>query len=371
MKASPRESLWRMISAHPTADEEPPACDSPDDLLWPGTLWAHPATAAFAVEWLVVDRGKERPKEYLLMPADSHPILGIRDLPIPADEPCGPLSIRCHLGRWVCPSVLKDAKASGQIEPQHLERAIASFRASCRHPPADALVGRDGGPSPSYEDWIQDLELAWDALMSAREPPAEPSSAGKRSSAFEAFTLVILGFGAGSLFHLDKAPRSRSASWRRRFRNSKAQGASAHNSQSPGIGGLVLPQKGFIPPSQDSSDPGRHHEIDLPLGAEYLLLFFPLNFEPALPKYRLTLHDLTRSLAARRRQRVVLTQGALELGDSRDQGLYAIVARTALSPGTLYRIHVEGYRAPSWITVCRRVLRIRVTAAQAAEPNDY
>ena len=370
MKASPRESLWRRISARPTADEEPP-CNSPDEVLWPGTLWAHPATSAFAVEWLVVDRGDECPKEYLLMPADSHPMLGIRDLPIPSSEPCGPLSIRCHLGRWVRPSVLKDAKASGQVDSQNLDRVVALFHESCRHPPAGSLVGQDGGPSPSYEDLVEEIKLAWDALMSALEPAADPSPDGDRSTAFAAFTLVILGFGAGSLFHMEKTPRSRSDPWRQRFRRSKPREHPAAGSHHPDAGRIVLPDKGFAPPAKSSAAPGGHHQISLPPGAEYLLLFFPFNPAPVLPKYRLTLHDLSHNLDSRRKHRVILTQGALDLGDSRDQGLYAIVARTALSPGTLYRIHVEGYQAPSWVTVCRRVLRIRDTATQDAEPNDY
>lgn len=387
MKASPRESLWRRISTHPAAEDEPPALDPSDEALWPGTLWTHPATASFAVEWLVVEHGHQHPEKYLLVPADSHPILGIRDISIPADELGGPLSIRCHLGRWVRPSILQGAQVSGRVDRQNLGRASVSFRTSCRQPRGDSLLDRDGGPSPSYEDWIAELELAWDALTSNLETPIQSQPTTGRIPAFAAFALVILGFGAGSLFYLDKSQRSRSDPWRQRFRRAGVQELSTMASLPPGISRFVLPP-------QNTLGPGRHQDIILPLDTEYVLLFVPLDSAPLLPEYRLTLHDMTRGLDTQQAQRVIVAQGAVGMQSSpehaeaddrpdlpdldsqkrtgtQDRGLYAILARTALSPGTLYRIHVEGYWAPSWVTICRRVLHIREGSATCAEAEDY
>src|SRR5688500_11248665 len=91
-------------------DKRPPA---------PGDLFVLPATASWALEWLLVqiDGGRAR-----VVPADSFAGCAAGDVVVPADETGGPLVLRGSHSAWIDIHRLDVERRSGRVPRTALER---------------------------------------------------------------------------------------------------------------------------------------------------------------------------------------------------------------------------------------------------------
>jgi hypothetical protein len=146
----------------------------------PGDLYAHPATAAWGVEWLVLEEGGDG--RWLLVPADTHPLAGSRDVEISAGEPSGPLVLRCGHGVGLDGKFFEAAERSGEISAAALHQARDKHHrieaGTLRGDPLEREVDED----PEYEDWLAEtVTPARQALAPAGS--GEPRARGRGASA--------------------------------------------------------------------------------------------------------------------------------------------------------------------------------------------
>lgn len=340
MKGAAREDLWRLVSSESAS---PRISDgSGIETPWPGTLWVHPATSSFAVEWLVVEQGSRRPRCCLLVPADCRPVLGIADIAIPADELGGPLSVRCHLGRWVPPSMLRHARASGQIAGHALDLIRNRYRQISSGSLGDLRLGRDGGPSPAYEDWIDELQRAWSSLHESAPQPAARSP----GPWLAACAVLVIGLGAG---------------W--------YGGATLHGSDGALHRGLK--PRPTVPPGATAPrnftqmvlstavtrGPLRVGEIFLPPEAEHVMIYVFLDRSPPLDEYRLRLYDAEHKLDIWR------IEGLVPLDEGAGFSLSTLVDRQVFQQSSRFRVEVEGRRGSHWQAVLDRGVTVRSQSA--------
>lgn len=152
----------------------------------PGDLFVAAATRDFPVEWLVVERSARPPARLLVLPADTNPLLGSADLPVPAAAGAGPLSLRCRYGVWLDPGALDPALRTGRVAMEVVARALRCHELAGG--PTDPLFG---GPSdevdPEYEDWVDEvLDPAHAALAAAastgQKTTSPPRPGGRRGA---------------------------------------------------------------------------------------------------------------------------------------------------------------------------------------------
>ncbi len=127
-----------------------------------GTLWVLPPTAAHPVEWLIVDTtpAKRLTALLLVVPVDTHPLLGEGDFEVPADKPGGPLSVRSLLAFWVEEGAFRQARFTGQVEAD----AATWVRQELVGSDAPSLLQEDAESDPEYFDWRQQIEKACEIL---------------------------------------------------------------------------------------------------------------------------------------------------------------------------------------------------------------
>lgn len=368
MSSSRREDLWRRINADsapmgslPSPRPESPRFESP----WPGTLWVHPATAAFAVEWLVVAWGPKQPQTCLLVPADSRPILGATDVAIGSQELGGPLSIRCHLGQWVPPSILEHAQASGRVAESNLALIRDRHLQSTREDSRDPLLGSDGGPSPSYEDWIDELGQAWLALR-ASLPEAQDPTPRASPPWLAACAVVVITLGAGSAWYLGRQDLI-----------NLDPGSLDSIVEKVGAGGPSPSNFARIVMSTATTRGiSSIDELLLPAEAEHVMIFIVLDGDAHFQEYRLRLIDLGSG------RQVWSVDDLRPIDDGVGVGLSTLIpkrilhvdsdfpadapddsARPTLHPG--FRVFLEGRDQGSspWTSVTQQIVRPRVPPA--------
>ncbi|HLX10428.1 MAG TPA: hypothetical protein VKY89_21445, partial [Thermoanaerobaculia bacterium] len=89
----------------------------------PGDLYVLREAAAFAVEWLVIERDAGDPQRLFVVPADTNPLLGGDDCALTGDAAIGPLSLRCGCGVWLDAGRLAAAARVGAVAPESLALA--------------------------------------------------------------------------------------------------------------------------------------------------------------------------------------------------------------------------------------------------------
>lgn len=175
----------------------------------PGDLCVLPATAAYPVEWAIVERGFDDPGRLLAVPADTFPPVGTGDVEVPESDPAGPLRLRCRHALWVGEATLGPARRTGVLAPRWLREAGARHDALAAGTLPPSSLAEEMEADPEYRDWEQDvLEPAQAAL--AREAAGAAAGTGRvirpaawaqpRQSAAvllaAALLLAVIGLGA-------------------------------------------------------------------------------------------------------------------------------------------------------------------------------
>lgn len=188
-----------------------------------GDLFVIEATAAYGVEWAVVECESEASGDFCVVPADTGSLVGGADVEVTGGSMAGPLVLRCAHALSVPAAVLRPEMRTGQLAPDSLTRV----RDRCQQlatgqvqPGGDALEAQ---ADPEYEALERQLlrpatrALAKAAALveepRAREaeeegapaiPPADrvstfPARAWRQPLAWAATLLLVasLGFARG------------------------------------------------------------------------------------------------------------------------------------------------------------------------------
>jgi tetratricopeptide (TPR) repeat protein len=131
-----------------------------------GDLFLLPQDGGSPLEWAVLVSHPHRPGLLLVVPADTHPLVGSSDLAVPAGSPSGPLSLRCGFGVWLDDSFLRPELRSGALDQEDVDRArrLHRFGEICAF--GAAGVEPEMG-DPELEDWFDVLARAQAMLLSA------------------------------------------------------------------------------------------------------------------------------------------------------------------------------------------------------------
>ncbi len=162
---------------------------------WPGDLYVLAETAGFPVEWLVVER---RPGRCRLVAADTNPILGSSDVPVPAELEGGPLAVRCAMSLEVGVETVRRGERTGTVAAEILE----PVRRRLQEVAAGSLAPRAGAgeePEPGLDHWFDEvLAPARAALLPPRLAATGPPRRFGRLAAGAAFLLLLVALGGVS-----------------------------------------------------------------------------------------------------------------------------------------------------------------------------
>jgi len=180
-----------------------------------GDRYLLPATSAFPVEWVLLERRRE-PPAFLAVLADIHPLVGSADLAVPA----GDLRLRCRARVWLEERALDPALRAGALDRLTVEKARRRILELDRDPHAAAMAG-EVDSLLEYQDWQRDViapALAAVREATPAEPPAEPERPHGRGGrgGREARRPVFLAAAASVLFLAGLATLAGIAGWQSR-----------------------------------------------------------------------------------------------------------------------------------------------------------
>ncbi len=136
----------------------------------PGDLLLFAETAALGVLWVVVET--DAVGSCLLAAADANPLIGSRDLSIPAGAACGALTVRRGLTVRCAPKQVALARRVGALEPKIVDRLSASRTALENHDSSDPLFEGQVDEDPEYRDWVRRLVEAREVLSARADSPS-------------------------------------------------------------------------------------------------------------------------------------------------------------------------------------------------------
>jgi hypothetical protein len=143
-----------------------------------GDLYVLAETADFPVEWAILDRRTGNPERLLAVPADTNPLAGSADVEVLANEPAGPLSLRCRFGLWVDAARFDPSRRTGALTPDAVARALARRGELEAGESAASPFAWEADADPEYEDWVREVLVPAHAALArplAEGEPAAPS----------------------------------------------------------------------------------------------------------------------------------------------------------------------------------------------------
>ncbi|MCH9649686.1 MAG: hypothetical protein K0U98_15715 [Deltaproteobacteria bacterium] len=117
-------------------------------------------TTSSLVRWLVVSEESDHQGQVRVVPIDSHPTMGQKDVSIGITEVLEQAKARCFHSLWISPNNFVQSNAAGHVDHDSLGAVVRTLAEIEENLDLDPLAGRDGGPDPDYEDWSEYLEKA-------------------------------------------------------------------------------------------------------------------------------------------------------------------------------------------------------------------
>ncbi len=135
----------------------------------PGDTFLSHRTAAFPVEWLMVEDDEDG--RVLVVPLDDHPFAGSRDLELPARSLGGAVVLRCDLDAWLDAESLEPELRTGALSAAELEQVRRKRRAIEEDALEPTLLEEEVDGDPEYRRWRDGtLWPALAALIGSAEP---------------------------------------------------------------------------------------------------------------------------------------------------------------------------------------------------------
>ena len=269
----------------------------------PGDLFALASTAAFSVEWAILEMDSDRGR-VLVVAADLDPRTGIGDVAVAANSACGSLSLRCAFSAWIDVTVCETGRRTGALDADDLERARRKAEEVAAGTVTGSLSESETESEPGYLDLRRGLDRARAALVadtprSADAIPIPPrSSEASPQTAKPASVARESENSAGS-----PSIRIPQAAWRSVFKTPRVLAASILLALALGFGGgwmfssrrpppelaeaLVSSPLAFFPAIGETRGPGASSPAKIlaldPAASQFVLV---LGLAESFPTYR-------------------------------------------------------------------------------------
>ncbi|MFY9822953.1 MAG: hypothetical protein WAM82_16345 [Thermoanaerobaculia bacterium] len=179
----------------------------------PGDLYVLAETAGFPVEWAVLDvqagRQAGKPGRLLAVPADTNPLAGSADVEVLANEPAGPLSLRCRFALRLDAARFDPDRRTGALAPDAVARALEKKAALEAGDPAASPLAWETDADPEYEDWVREVLIPAHAALASPVATVKPirrwSAPGNPYAlAASVLLMVTLGLAGGLVWQTGK-----------------------------------------------------------------------------------------------------------------------------------------------------------------------
>ena len=331
------ESLGRWARARAASDERRSATPPR-----PGDIFVFAVTAERSVLWLVAEHDPDQDR-FLAVPADSTLLTGSADVAVPAEAQGGALSIRCAFGVWLVARDFVDAKRTGFVEPEILERVRQKRTEIEAGHLIGSLLDHSTDAELEYQDWMEVVKNAELKLFQQlrRHEAAAFSSTPKARPPSIALRIAASVFLVTSLFLL-----ARVFSQQREIAQLESRLASAGGTGS--ASGLLQAQVNVpvILLERGVAVRGEAQVVKVPYDSSSLLLIF--NVDASFAGYRLRIRSKATGTTVWSNN---------ELTKRRVEGLTALLPFSILPPGE-YQLDLHGIREGQPEPVERYTLRI-------------
>jgi hypothetical protein len=161
----------------------------------PGDLFVLKATADLPVEWAVLERASGG--KLLAVPADAGPRAGSADVEVSAQEPGGPLSLRCRFANRLDARLFDPELRTGRLADETVAEALHRIRQFESGTLEPSPLAEEVDADPEYQDWTRDvLEPARKRGSETALRKAVPSTGGWTMTRLAAaLALVAVGLG--------------------------------------------------------------------------------------------------------------------------------------------------------------------------------
>jgi len=134
-----------------------------------GSLFIFDLPVEVPVQWCVIFQHPSNEDLWFTVPGDEFPLVGTKDVELPAGSDCGPLNLRCQSGVWVHTDFFSTAQRFGEIAPIFVEqvRDRLSRIVEGGLPDAPALLAVES--DPDYLEWMGELSEAVDDFQTYLE----------------------------------------------------------------------------------------------------------------------------------------------------------------------------------------------------------
>lgn len=137
----------------------------------PGDVYVLEATRVLEVEWVIVAHDPADASRFLVVPADSHVLVGSADVELDDDVSLGALKLRCRFGTWIDATHLRPHLRVGTLEPEDLARARQRWLDIGDGKLSGDVLSLEVDDDPGYQDWVDDvLVTARQTLIDAQSP---------------------------------------------------------------------------------------------------------------------------------------------------------------------------------------------------------
>ena len=187
-----------------TSDEAPPEPR-------PGSVYLLRASAAWPVEWVVLQADPAHPERVIAVPSDTQPLAGRADLSLAEVTAGGPTTLRCGLAISLPRNVFELELFTRTLRAEDLGRALETWRQQIAGSGVGSLLQEENELDPAYREWMEEVpEAARAAIASATRSSlfARPRR-GARWIEVLAASLAIASLGLTFLFLSQKRELAR------------------------------------------------------------------------------------------------------------------------------------------------------------------
>ena len=194
-----------------------------------GELYAFEGTGDLPVQWVVIEQDSTNEGHWLLIAADSNPLVGSADVAVSGAAATGALSFRCRCVLRLDERGLERGRRTGSIDRATVEQIQRERDLLAANVEVGSSLEKEVDFEPEYQDWMAELDamrqelrkrLRSTQVAASRAPLFASSSKGRQRPRFSArergwerplalaaslLLALSVGFGGGVFWHSRKA----------------------------------------------------------------------------------------------------------------------------------------------------------------------
>jgi len=122
-----------------------------------------------AIFWAIINRHPDDAQLFFSVPADTNPLVGSFDVPIPDSSLFGNLSLRLGRGQWLMESMLEPSLRVGIVEVLFIDRAQFVMSRIAKNEWIGSEMQQATDANPDYKEWVEVIDRAYAAMQAYRE----------------------------------------------------------------------------------------------------------------------------------------------------------------------------------------------------------